>query len=63
MNKDFEWIVKIIAGCENAFQLHCCHNLLFNFKQKYGLTDGAADYCGQLLEAIMNKDTFISIDA
>lgn len=63
MNKDYDWILGILASCNTAFQIACCHALLFNFRQKYGLTEGATKCCEDLLTAIIERETSIGIDA
>jgi len=60
MNESFQWVRDCIKSCTNTFQLDSARILVQLFNLKY---EGQRAMVGELEDAIIEMETFLSVDA
>lgn len=63
MEQSFLWIKSAISSSFTEFHLNCCKSLVELFTNKYEDEPDFFKYHGELIEEILNKETFLSIIA
>jgi hypothetical protein len=63
MTQDFHFVRTVILSCTNTFQIECCHTLITLFRQKYAKEKEVTSMVDDLIVAITEKETSISVDA
>lgn len=63
MEQSFLWIKSAIGSCITEFHLDCCKSLIGLFANKYDEEPEFYKYYGELIEDVVDKETFLSVTA
>jgi hypothetical protein len=62
MEQSFNWIKSAISTSVSEFHLDCCKILIKLFTDKYKEESHFAQAYGELMEDLINKETFLIIE-
>jgi hypothetical protein len=62
MEKSFEWIKQAINSSVSDFHLDCCKILISLFAKKYESDQLISKYYGDLIDEVINKETFLCVE-